>query len=54
MHALRLVVNELQKAAKENGGDELEVSERAGSRPPRPTATAAAPTWPKPRSTRRS
>jgi uncharacterized protein YqeY len=30
--ALRLVVNELQKAAKENGGDELEVLQRERKR----------------------
>ena len=32
VHALRLVVNELQKAAKENGGDELEVLQRERKR----------------------
>jgi uncharacterized protein len=32
MNALRLVVNELQKAAKENGGDELEVLQRERKR----------------------
>jgi uncharacterized protein YqeY len=32
VHALRLVVNELQKAAKENGADELEVLQRERKR----------------------
>jgi uncharacterized protein YqeY len=32
VHALRLVVNELQKAAKENGGDEVEVLQRERKR----------------------
>jgi uncharacterized protein len=32
VHALRLVVNELQKAVKENGGDELEVLQRERKR----------------------
>ena len=32
VHALRLVVNELQKAAKENGGDEMEVLQRERKR----------------------
>jgi uncharacterized protein len=32
VHALRLVVSELQKAAKENGGDELEVLQRERKR----------------------
>ena len=32
VHALRLVVNELQKAAKENGGDEIEVLQRERKR----------------------
>ena len=32
VHALRLIVNELQKAAKENGGDELEVLQRERKR----------------------
>jgi uncharacterized protein len=32
VHALRLVVNELQKAAKENGGDELDVLQRERKR----------------------
>ena len=32
MHALRLVVSELQKAAKENGGDEVEVLQRERKR----------------------
>jgi uncharacterized protein len=32
VQALRLVVNELQKAAKENGGDELEVLQRERKR----------------------
>jgi uncharacterized protein len=32
VHALRLVVKELQKAAKENGGDELEVLQRERKR----------------------
>jgi uncharacterized protein len=31
-HALRLIVNELQKAAKENGGDEVEVLQRERKR----------------------
>ena len=32
VHALRLIVNELQKAAKENGGDELDVLQRERKR----------------------
>jgi uncharacterized protein len=32
VHALRLVVNELQKAAKEDGGDEVEVLQRERKR----------------------
>jgi uncharacterized protein len=32
VHALRLIVNELQKAAKENGGDEVEVLQRERKR----------------------
>jgi uncharacterized protein len=32
VHALRLVVNELQKAAKENGADEVEVLQRERKR----------------------
>ncbi len=32
VHALRLVVNELQKAAKENGGEEVEVLQRERKR----------------------
>ena len=32
MHALRLIVNELQKAAKDDGGDELEVLQRERKR----------------------
>jgi uncharacterized protein YqeY len=32
VHALRLVVNELQKAAKENGAEELEVLQRERKR----------------------
>jgi uncharacterized protein YqeY len=32
VHALRLVVNELQKAAKENGADELDVLQRERKR----------------------
>ncbi|MBA3264118.1 MAG: GatB/YqeY domain-containing protein [Thermoleophilaceae bacterium] len=32
VHALRLIVNELQKAAKENGADELEVLQRERKR----------------------
>jgi uncharacterized protein YqeY len=32
VHALRLVVNELQKAAKENGGEELDVLQRERKR----------------------
>ena len=32
VHALRLVVSELQKAAKENGGDEVEVLQRERKR----------------------
>jgi uncharacterized protein YqeY len=32
VHALRLVVNELQKNAKENGGDEVEVLQRERKR----------------------
>jgi len=32
VHALRLVVNELQKAAKEDGGDELQVLQRERKR----------------------
>ena len=32
VHALRLIVNELQKAAKENGGDEIEVLQRERKR----------------------
>jgi uncharacterized protein len=32
VHALRLVVNERQKAAKENGGDEVEVLQRERKR----------------------
>jgi uncharacterized protein YqeY len=32
VHALRLVVNELQKAAKENGGEEIEVLQRERKR----------------------
>jgi uncharacterized protein YqeY len=32
VHALRLIVNELQKAAKENGADEVEVLQRERKR----------------------
>jgi uncharacterized protein YqeY len=32
VHALRLIVNELQKAAKENGADELDVLQRERKR----------------------
>jgi uncharacterized protein len=32
VHALRLIVNELQKAAKENGGEELDVLQRERKR----------------------
>jgi uncharacterized protein YqeY len=32
VHALRLIVNELQKAAKEDGGDEVEVLQRERKR----------------------
>jgi uncharacterized protein len=32
VHALRLIVKELQKAAKENGGDEVEVLQRERKR----------------------
>jgi uncharacterized protein YqeY len=32
VHALRLIVNELQKAVKENGGDEVEVLQRERKR----------------------
>ena len=32
VHALRLIVSELQKAAKENGGDEVEVLQRERKR----------------------
>jgi uncharacterized protein len=32
VHALRLIVNELQKAAKEDGGEELEVLQRERKR----------------------
>ena len=32
VHALRLIVNELQKAAKENGGDDVEVLQRERKR----------------------
>jgi uncharacterized protein len=32
LHALRLVANELQKAAKENGGDEVQVLQRERKR----------------------
>jgi uncharacterized protein len=32
VHALRLIVNELQKAAKDNGGDEVEVLQRERKR----------------------
>jgi uncharacterized protein YqeY len=32
VHALRLVVNELQKAVKENGGEEIEVLQRERKR----------------------
>jgi len=32
VHALRLIVNELQKAAKENGGDEVDVLQRERKR----------------------
>ena len=32
VHALRLIVNELQKAAKENGGDEVAVLQRERKR----------------------
>jgi uncharacterized protein len=32
LHALRLIVNELQKAAKENGADEVEVLQRERKR----------------------
>jgi uncharacterized protein YqeY len=32
VHALRLVANELQKAAKENGGDEVQVLQRERKR----------------------
>ncbi len=32
VHALRLIANELQKAAKENGGDEVEVLQRERKR----------------------
>jgi hypothetical protein len=32
VHALRLIVNELQKAAKDNGADELEVLQRERKR----------------------
>jgi uncharacterized protein YqeY len=32
LHALRLIANELQKAAKENGGDDVEVLQRERKR----------------------
>ena len=32
VHALRLIANELQKAAKDNGGDEVEVLQRERKR----------------------
>ena len=55
-HALRLIVNELQKAVKDGGGDDVEVLQRERKR--RLEAAEAyrdggATTWPRARSARR-